>query len=103
MRRVYLGPRLGRDINRAADFYKSESAELSLTFLGAFGDAVRMLRAHPRIGSPLFGAKLSLSGIRAIATKTFPYLLFYTEVRERLVLVRLLHMSRNISAAFHRR
>lgn len=103
MRRVYLGPQLGRDIDRAADFYETTSAELAMRFLAAVGDSVRLLRAHPYIGSPLQGIRLDRAGIRTLITHAFPYMLFYTEIQERLILVRLLHMSRDIPAAFLRR
>lgn len=103
MKRVCLGPRLGRDIEKAADFYEMESAALAIRFLGSIGDAVRLLRAHPRIGSPLYGFKLDLAGMRAITTLAFPYVLFYVEFRDRLILVRLLHMSRNIPRLFEHR
>jgi plasmid stabilization system protein ParE len=103
MKHIYLGPRLGRDIEKAADYYEMESAALAMRFMGALGDAVRLLRAHPRIGSPLIGAGLGIPNIRAITPHAFPYLLFYTEYRGRLILIRLLHMSRNLAIAFRRR
>ena len=102
MKRIYLGPKLGRDIAKATDFYEMESGELAMRFMSAIGGAVRLLRTHPRIGSPVYGVKLDLAGMRAIATREFPYLLFYTEFRERLILIRLLHMSRNIPTALRR-
>lgn len=103
MKRVYLGPRLGRDIDKAADFYELESAALAMRFMAALGDAVRLLRALPKIGSPVFGLMLDSTGVRAVSTNAFPYLLFYTEFQGRLILVRLLHMSRNLPIAFRGR
>ena len=102
MKRVYLGPRLGRDIDNAADFYEMESATLAMRFMAAFGDAVRLIRAHPKIGSPIYGVMRDFKDMRALSTNVFPYLLFYTEFRGRLILVRLLHMSRNLPIAFRR-
>lgn len=103
MKRVYLGPRMGRDIDKAADFYELESAALAMRFMAALGDAVRLLREHPKIGSPIHAMMLDAKGVRAISTNAFPYLLFYTEFQGRLILVRLLHMSRNLAIAFRRR
>ncbi len=41
--------------------------------------------------------------LRFVITNGFPYLLFYQDESERIVLLRLLHMSRDISVVLGRR
>lgn len=95
--------RIRLDLAKAADFYEEESASLSMRFLTAFGQAVRLARMHSAIGSLRHDSPDEKSGTRFVITDGFPYLLFYKDEGKRIVLLRLLHMSRNIAAAFHRR
>ena len=96
MTRIYRGPALRGDVDKAAEYYEQESGTLALKFLAAFGDAFRLLRQYPCAGSPRYGRMLGIHGLRCLPTDTFPYLLFYREQPGQLVLARLLHMSRDI-------
>ncbi len=68
-----------------------------MKFLTAVGDAVRLLRGFPSIGSPRYRHLLDMPGLRCIPTDSFPYLLFYREEDGQLILARLLHSSRDIA------
>ncbi len=96
-------PQIRLDLEKAADYYEEESATLSLRFLAAFGKAVRLARTHSSIGSRRHEISAHQMGLRYVITEGFPYLLFYKEGVERIVLLRLLHMSRNIAPAFRHR
>lgn len=98
MKRVYRGPLLWADVEKATEYYERESATLSLNFLAAYGNAYRLLRQYPSAGSPRYAQVLGISGLRCLQTPTFPYLLFYREQPGHLVLSRLLHMSREITS-----
>ncbi len=98
MRRIRKARCLSRDVEDAADFYELESATLAIKFLVAFGDAVRLLREFPSVGSPRYRHMLGIPGLRCIQTDTFPYLLFYQEQDGQLILARLLHHSRDVAS-----
>ena len=103
MKRFTRTPRIRLDLDKAADYYEQESATLSLRFLTAFGHAVRLARTHPAVGSLRHGKSDESAELRYVITNGFPYLLFYKDETESIVLLRLLHMSRNIPAALRRR
>ncbi len=96
MKRIYRGPLLWRDVAKATKYYELESATLSLNFLVAYGNAFRLLRQYPSIGSPRYAQMAGLSDLRCLPTSAFPYLLFYRDQPGRLILSRLLHMSRDL-------
>lgn len=98
MTRIYRGPALRLDVEKAAEYYELESGTLALKFLAAFGDTFRLLRQYPSAGSPRYGQVLGISGLRCLPTAAFPYLLFYREQPGHVVLSRLLHMSRDIAS-----
>ncbi len=103
MTRVVRSPRLREDIDKAVAFYELQSAELAMRFLTAFGDSVRLIRRHPAVGTPRYRLMLDIDGLRHVQTHAFPYLLFYRETADRLILARLLHASRDIAALLKRR
>ncbi len=96
MKRIYRGPLLRTDVEKATEHYERESATLSMHFLAAYGNAYRLLLQYPSIGSPRYGQTVGISGLRYLPTPSFPYLLFYQEQPGHLVLSRLIHMSRDI-------
>ena len=97
MKGIRKARRLSRDVDEAADFCESQSSALAVKFMSAFGDAVKLLREFPSIGSPRYRPMVDMPGLRCIQTDTFPYLLFYREQCGRLILARLLHNSRDIA------
>ncbi len=98
MTRVYVGAKLRPDLERVADHYEDLSGTLALQFLTSIGDAVRLLQRYPAIGSPRYGRRLEIQGLRFLPTKDFPYLLIYREHLERIVLLRVVHMARDIES-----
>lgn len=89
--------RLSRDIEEATDFYEMHSAALAMKFMTALGNAVRLLKEFPSIGSLRFQQVLDVPGLRCVQTDAFPYLLFYRKQGEQVLLARLLHSSRDIA------
>ena len=102
MKDFVSSPRIRLDLEKAADYYEEESAALSMRFLSAFGNAVRLARTYSAIGSRRHETSADQASLRYVITNGFPYLLFYKDDAERIVLLRLLHMSRNLPIAFPR-
>ncbi len=98
MTRIYVGAKLRPDLERVADYYEELSGTLALQFMASIGDAVRLLQHYPAIGSPRYGHSLGVGGLRFLPTRNFPYLLIYREHLERIVLLRLVHMARDVES-----
>jgi toxin ParE1/3/4 len=54
------------------------------------------LNSHPGIGSPAFGDRLGLPGLRAWRVTDFPMLIFYIEREDHLDVVRILGERQDI-------
>ena len=86
-----------RDILDAIDYYRATaSQELALRFVDALQDAADRISEFPAAGSPRFWDSQGLSGLRSTRVAGFPYLIFYVEEPDRLVVWRVLHTARDI-------
>ncbi len=59
----------------------------------------RLLKRSPRtpaLGSPRYASELALPGLRSLATKGFPYLVFYIDRDDHIDVWRVLHARRDI-------
>jgi toxin ParE1/3/4 len=82
-----------RDVRAAVGHYFREAGpEIALAFI----DALQALAAHPGLGSPRYALELALPGLRSLATKGFPYLVFYIDRDDGIDVWRVLHGRRDI-------
>lgn len=88
-----------QDIVETIDYYKAvASAEVALRFVEALEDASVHISEFPAAGSPRFWERQGLSGLRSRQIRDFPHLIFYVEEADRIVIWRVLHAARNLSA-----
>lgn len=85
-----------RDAEAAIAWYLQEAPEVVDDFIDALGAAIAHIRRHPGTGSPRYAHELKLPGLRCWPAGRFPYLLFYMEEPDRLLLVRVLHSRSDI-------
>jgi toxin ParE1/3/4 len=71
---------------------------VALRFVAAFRATVDHIRAQPASGTPRFRDATGISTLRAWPLKGFPYLVFYLEEAEDVLILRVLHTSRDIPA-----
>lgn len=82
----------------AAAYYQSEAgSEIALKFLVALDRAVGQVVAKPLIGAQRWPQRGAIE-LRSWRIRGFPYILFYVLQPDRIDVVRVLHMSRDIPA-----
>src|SRR5205809_647850 len=90
-RSVILRARAEDDIRNIVEWYESERVGLGADFLSRLRATLEAVRLHPE-SSPLVHKNVR----RAIVGK-FPYLVFYVSEVARVVILAVLHSSRNPS------
>jgi toxin ParE1/3/4 len=96
---VRLGDAAGLDVRASAFAYRTEAGEaVALRFTQAVERALSHIGTHPASGSPRYAHMLDLPGLRVWPLRRFPYLVFYAEGEDAVVVWRILHASRDIPA-----
>ena len=86
-----------RDVEAAVDYYVREAGlNVALGFIDALQSTYRTVAAHPALGSPRYAQELALPGLRSVAMRGFPYLVFYRERDDHIDVWRVLHARRDI-------
>jgi toxin ParE1/3/4 len=86
-----------RDVRAALDHYLREAGpDIALGFIDALQSTYQAIAAHPALGSPRYASELALPGQRSLATKGFPYLVFYIDREDHVDVWRVLHGRRDI-------
>lgn len=87
------------DIEAAQDYYALHAPHMVASFVDALERAVAHIQRSPGTGSPRYASELDLPGLRFWTLNRFPYALFYLEQVDHLLVIRLVHMSRDIPAS----
>lgn len=87
------------DIEAALDYYALQAPPMVASFVDALERAVAHIQLSPGTGSPRYASELDLPGLRFWTLNKFPYGLFYLEQIDHLLVIRLVHMSRDIPAS----
>jgi toxin ParE1/3/4 len=86
------------DIEAALDYYRIEAPHVAVELVNALEKAVTHIERAPGTGSLRYAHELDLPGLRFWALAKFPYSLFYLEREDHLLVIRLVHHSRDIPA-----
>lgn len=87
------------DVRDAVDYYTDVRGKaLALRFVAALNGSYRQISEHPAAGSPRYDDALGLDGLRFVAARGFPYLVFYTEEPDHIDVWRVLHAQRDLAA-----
>lgn len=101
-RRITRRPRAHRDIIEHA-LYLAEQSEAALAerFLRALERTLASLVDLPEMGSPRLFHHPKLKGVRIMPVQGFDHhLIFYRPTRSGIAIIRVLHASRDLGAAF---
>jgi toxin ParE1/3/4 len=86
-----------RDVESIIDHYLGTGgAGIALGFIAALEEAVSHIASHPGTGSPRYGHRLDIPGLRAWPLNRFPYLVFYFDAGPELEIWRVLHGAMDI-------
>lgn len=86
------------DIEDALAWYQTEAPHMVTRFLVALEKSVAHIQRASGTGSPRYAHELDIPGLRFWPLGKFPYSLFYIEHEDHLLVLRLVHMSRDIPA-----
>jgi toxin ParE1/3/4 len=80
-----------RNIAEIADYLLERNPSAAIRVREAIDDRLRLLLSHPRAGR-----LQSTAGVRKMATRKYPYLIYYTvdEERDELVVLSIAHGAR---------
>ena len=87
------------DIEAALDYYALQAPHMVESFLNSLERATDHIQRAPGTGSPRYSIELDLPGLRFWTLNKFPHGLFYLEQEDHLLMLRLVHMSRDIPAS----
>lgn len=97
MTTVVVSPAADADLGAITDHYLAEAGvEVAVAFLAAWDGCVRHMTDFPTSGSPRLAAKLKLAGLRVWPLKGFPHLAVYLTGPSEVLVLRILHTSRDI-------
>lgn len=88
------------DVEQALTYYAAEAPHLELPFLDALEKAFQHIQRYPGTGSLRYAHALDIEGLRFWLCSRFPQVVFYIEHENHIVLVRILHGSRDIGTTF---
>lgn len=98
---IELRQQARQDFADAFDHYIAEDApDAAFRLTKALDLAYAVITEHPAIGSRRHGEKLGIDGLRTWPVDGFPFLVFYAEQRDQVEVWRVLHVRRDIPAAF---
>jgi plasmid stabilization system protein ParE len=81
-------PDAGRDIDRAREWYGTESLELEFRFSAALAASLAIILKYPRAFQEWRG------GVRQAPVPAFPYLVYYVQEGNDIAILRILHTKR---------
>lgn len=87
------------DIERAIEWYRREAGEsIAIRFVDALETTLRRVARDAGAGSPRYAHELDLAGLRTVAVRGFPQLVFYVEMPSHVEVWRVLHGKRDVPA-----
>lgn len=96
--RILLTPKASEDLEDIADYIAENNLDAALRFFDATRQSIAKLAQNPRIGSFYPLANSQLEGLRKWKVKGFDkYLIFYLIEDDLLRIIRIIHVSRDIS------
>lgn len=98
MKRLVLQRRAMRDLTDARAYYRREAPHMVAEFAATIDAELRHLQIHPATGSPRYGLRLGIKGLRSWPVKRFPYLVLYIVQGDRIAVARVLHQAQDIPA-----
>lgn len=101
MKRALRRVRATRDIRQAAAYYLDEAGEATaLRFVDAVAAAIGHIATFPAAGSQRYAFEFGFEQLRFWQVRGFPYLVFYVEEPDAVVVWRVLHAERDLATAF---
>lgn len=88
--------RADSDVEEALGYYLHEAPHMAEAFIDALERACGHIQRAPKAGSARYAWELGLPEIRFAPCGKFPYLVFYQERTDAIVVIRVLHESRDI-------
>lgn len=95
-RQVIVKPKAVLDLAQIGGYYRAIRPTLEMRFLSALNSAFARILTMPSIGTIVESGKITEAPVRYWRMKEFPkYLLFYQVHEDSIVIVRVLHGSRD--------
>src|SRR5205823_1401582 len=86
---VVLRPEAEADLLSARDCYEQQRPGIGKVFAGAVDELISRLEATPRMYA------VALLGVRRAKLRTFPYLVYYRVLSDRVEVIAILHGHRD--------
>ncbi len=95
---ILITPKASKDIDNITDYIAENNPDAALRFFDATRQTIAKLAQTPQIGSLYPLANSRLQGLRKWKVKGFDkYLIFYLIENNLLKIIRIIHVSRDIS------
>ena len=95
-----LRPRAQKDVRNIVAYYEREAgAQIAIDFIESLESVIGFLDRNPDSGSLRWQHLSGAEGLRSWPLKGFPHLVFYVARKDRIMILRVLHTSRDIPAS----
>ena len=98
MKRLLVQRHALRDLAEARAYYRKEAPHVVGDFALAVDAELLHLRRNPSTGSPRYGLQIGFAGLRSWTVKKFPYVIFYVQQANCVVVIRVLRQAADIPA-----
>jgi len=98
MTRMLVQRRALRDLAEARAYYRKEAPHVVSDFALAVDVEMRHLQRNPSTRSPRHGQQIGFAGLLSWTVKRFPYVIFYIQQTDCVVVIRVLHQAADIPA-----
>jgi toxin ParE1/3/4 len=86
------------DTDAISDFYSLVDEDVEERWIKAVEKLVGEIARRPSFGSSTYAQQLAIEGLKHRHVPRFPYLIFYVEQADSIVIVRVLHERRDVAA-----
>ncbi len=98
MTRILVQRRALRDLAEARTYYRKEAPHIVSDFALAVDVELCHLQRNLSTGSPRYGQQIGFAGLCNWTVKRFPYVIFYIQQTDCVVVIRVLHQAADIPA-----
>jgi plasmid stabilization system protein ParE len=96
LKRLSIKRHADEDISSTIEFLRARSHDVAESFVDAVASAIDRIGRSPRLGRTAFPQTVEIEGLRYVTLARHPYSVFYVDLPDEIVVLRILHHRRDV-------